>query len=190
MKETIEFIKNLWSNKRTRALAILIIYAIFFTFVFILIGNGKTGPREPLEEIDDPPVIEESDFDLANVTDYLIEVTGDEAFTYNSVTNLISYNGIDYELEEKPIELNNYDLDIFKPSNISELLDVAVLESTNHIENTNTYLVKISDFERIIYNNNSDVDEYIKITVYNNNEKIKIDLSNHYNYVVNMELRG
>ena len=51
MKETIEFIKNLWANKRTRALAILIIYAIFFIFVFMLISSGETGPREQLEDL-------------------------------------------------------------------------------------------------------------------------------------------
>ena len=30
MKETIELIKKLWANKRTKSLSILIIYFIFF----------------------------------------------------------------------------------------------------------------------------------------------------------------
>ena len=188
MKETIEFIKNLWSNKPTRALAILIIYVVFFIFVFILISNGETGQRKPLESVE-KPVIEEPTFDLENVTNYLIEIVGNETFTYDSVTNLITYNEITYELEDKPIELENYDLNIFKPNNISKLLDVAVLESTNHIEKTNTYLVKISDLERIIYNNEVINEDSIKIIMYEDNSKIIVDLTNYYGYLVNIELR-
>ena len=185
MKEIWEFIKKLWSNKRTRALAILVIYAVFFTFVFILISNGTTKPNVPVE---DPS--EDVFGEIKDTTNYRLEIIGEETFEYDVLTNLITYNDQEYELEEQPSLVSKYSLEIYTPINIYNLLQVSVLESTNHLDNSNTYLVKISDFERIIYNNNSDVDEYIKITVYNNNEKIKIDLSNHYNYVVNMELRG
>ena len=96
----------------------------------------------------------------------------------------------EYELEDVPSLVSKYSLDIYTPVNVYNLLQVSVLESTNHLDNSNTYLVKTSDFQKIIYNDDSDIDGYIKITVYNNNENIKIDLSNYYNYVVNMELRG
>ncbi len=185
MKETIEFIKKLWSNKRTRALAILVIYVVFFIFVFMLISSGETGPRKPLEE----PVIEEPTFDLASVTNYFLEIIGDETFTYDSITNLINYNEMNYELENRPVELDDYDLDIFKPVNIAKLLEKSVLESTNHIEKTNTYLVKISDFEQIIYNNEILNEDNIKIIIYEDNSKVIVDLSNYYGYLVNIELR-
>lgn len=182
MKELLEFIKKLWSNKKTRALAILIIYAIFFTFVFILISNGTNKPNIPIEESSEDVFKE-----LKEVTDYRLQIIGEESFEYDAVTNLITYNDQEYELEQFP--LSKYDLNIYTPINIYNLLQVSVLESTNHLDKSNTYLVKISDFEKIIYNNTSDIDEYIKIIIYED-KKIKIDLSDYYNYIVNMELRG
>ena len=83
----------------------------------------------------------------------------------------------------------DYDLEIFKPVNMAKLLEASVLESTNHIEKTNTYLLKISDFERIMYNNEIVNDNNIEIITYEDNSKIIIDLSNYYGYLVNIELR-
>lgn len=190
MKETIEFIKNLWSNKRTRALAVLILYAIFFMFVFMLISSGESGPREQLEESIDESLEEETpEFNLAGVSNYFVEVIGEDNFTYDSSTNLIIYNNEIYLAEEKPTDLSDYDLEIFKPINIAKLLEVSVLESTNYIEKTNTYLLKISDFERIMYNNEVINEDNIEIITYDDNSKIIIDLSNYYGYLVNIELR-
>lgn len=186
MKETIEFIKNLWSNKRTRALAILVLYGIFFIFVFALISSGETGPRKQLDESLEN---ETTEFNLADVTNYFVEVIGEDNFTYDSSTNLIIYNNEIYLAEEKPIDLVDYDLEIFKPVNMAKLLEASVLESTNHIEKTNTYLLKISDFERIMYNNEIVNDNNIEIITYEDNSKIIIDLSNYYGYLVNIELR-
>ena len=186
MKETIEFIKNLWANKRTRALAILIIYAIFFIFVFMLISSGETGPREQLE---DPPLEETLEFNLADIDNYFLEIVGKDNFTYDVATNIITYDGEEYPLENIPNNLTNYDLDIYKPINLVKLLEVSILESTNHIEKTNTYLLKISDFEKIIYNNDIINDNNLKIITYEDNSKIIFDLSNYYGYLVNIELR-
>ncbi len=185
MKELWEIIKKLWSNKRTRALSILIIYAVFFTFVFILISNGTNKSANLVEEPNDDKFAE-----IKDITNFRLEIIGEEAFEYDTVTNLITYNNQEYELEDVPSLVSKYSLDIYIPVNVYNLLQVSVLESTNHLDNSNTYLVKTSDFQKIIYNDDSDIDGYIKITVYNNNENIKIDLSNYYNYVVNMELRG
>lgn len=190
MKETIEFIKNLWSNKRTRALAILVLYGIFFIFVFALISSGETGPRKQLDEqLDESLENETTEFDLADIINYFVEVIGEDNFTYDSSTNLIIYNNEIYLAEEKPIDLVDYDLEIFKPVNMAKLLEASVLESTNHIEKTNTYLLKISDFERIMYNNEIINDNNIEIITYEDNSKIIIDLSNYYGYLVNIELR-
>ena len=188
MKETIEFIKTLWSNKRTKSLAILIIYLIFFIFAFTFIGSGTKKNIKPIDE-SKKELDQNEKFDLANVTNYFAEIIGNETFTYDSVSNTIIYNETSYDLESKPEVLSNYDLTIFKPSNISKLLENSILESTNHIENTKTYLIKISDFEKIVYEKDIINEENIKITTYLDNSKIIVDLSNYYDYVVNIELR-
>ncbi len=182
MKETIEFIKKLWSNKRTRSLSILIMYIIFFAFVFLLISNGSNISKTPNVENN------EQEIKLEDITNYKLEIIGEDNFTYDSITNQIFYDGIYYELENKPEILIKYNLSIFSPSNISNLLKVGTLESTNYIDKSDTYVVKISDFERISNNNEIINDECIKIVKYD--KKIVVDLSNYYGYIVNIELRS
>lgn len=190
MKETIQFIKKMWANKRTRAIAILIIYAIFFMFVFILISNGTHEtqiPEEP-DEITEQEKEEQGIEIIKNIKDYKLEFVFEETFTYDSSTNLITYKDKDYLLEEKPLELSDYKIGTYTPTNIYNLLKTGVLETTNHLENSNTYLVKYSDYENIFNNSIVESDENIRITTYNEPiTKIKIELSS---YVVNVELRG
>ena len=189
MKETIEFIKNLWSNKRTRALAILVLYGIFFIFVFALISSGETGPRKQLDgQLDESLENETTEFDLADITNYFVEVIGEDNFTYDSLTNQIFYDGVYYEIDNIPEIISKYNLNIFSPNNVSKLLEVGILESTNYIDKSDTYVIKISDFERISNNNEIINDEYIKIIKYE--KKLTIDLSSYYGYVVNIELRS
>lgn len=179
MKETIEFIKKLWSNKRTRSLAILIMYFIFFIFVFMLISSGNNNYQEQVTE---------EKTKLEDITNYKLEIIGEDNFTYDSNTNRVFYDGIYYAMENRPNIISKYDLNIFSPSSISNLLEVGILESTNYIDKSDTYVIKVSDFERIIYNNEIINEEYIKITKYES--KIIVDLSNYYGYIVNIELRS
>ena len=183
MKETIEFIKKLWSNKRTRSLAILIIYVIFFIFVFTLISSGSHDYQDNEEANQDNEEIK-----LEDITNYKLEIVGEGNFTYDSNTNKGFYDGIYYEVENIPEIISKYDLNIFNPSNVSKVLEVSILESTNYIDESDTYVVKISDFEKIIYNNEIVNDEYIKIIKYDS--KMVVDLTNYYGYVVNIELRS
>ena len=182
MKETIEFIKKLWSNKRTKSLSILIMYVIFFTFVFLLISNGNQNYQKPIVEENNQEI------NIENITNYKLEIIGEDNFTYDSITNKIFYDGIYYEIENIPNIISMYDLNIFSPNNISKLLEVGTLESTNYIDKSNTYVIRISDFEKMVYNNEIINDEYIKITTYDT--KIVVDLSNYYGYIVNIELRS
>lgn len=183
MKETIEFIKKLWSNKRTRSLAILLIYVIFFIFVFTLISSGSHNYQNTEETNKDNEEIK-----LEDVINYKLEIIGEDNFTYDSNTNKVFYDGIYYEVDSVPEIISKYDLNIFSPSNVSKLLEVGTLESTNYIDKSDTYVIKISDFEKTIYNNEIVNDEYIKIIKYES--KIVVDLSNYYGYVVNIELRS
>ncbi len=190
MKETIQFIKKMWANKRTRAIAILIIYAIFFMFVFILISNGTHEtqiPEEP-DEITEQEKEEQGIEVIKDIKDYKLEFVFEETFTYDSLTNLITYNDKEYLLEEKPFELSDYKIGVYTPVNIYNLLKKGVLKTTNHLENSKTYLVKYSDYELIFNNNEVESEENIEITTYNEPiTKIKIELPS---YVVNIELRG
>ena len=189
MKETIELIKKLWANKRTKSLSILIIYFIFFSFVFLLIFNGSHSYKKPNIEEDEKNIIEDNqEIKLEDITNYKLEFVGEDNFTYDSSTNKIFYDGNYYEVNNIPEIISKYDLAIFSPSNISKLLEVGTLESTNYIDKSDTFVIKISDFERIIYNNEIINDEYIKITKYES--KIVVDLTNYYGYVVNIELRS
>ena len=166
MKEFIEFIKKLWQNKRTRALSILIMYAIFFTFVFMILSNNQE------------PIIE----DNINITNYKLEIIGEDNFTYDSITNQVFYDGVYYEINNRPEILNKYDLDVYNPNNILDLLEDATLESTNYLDKSDTYLVKVNDLE------SNDLVDYVKVIKYEN--KIIIDLTNYYGYTVNIELRS
>lgn len=180
MKETIEFIKKLWSNKRTKSLAILLIYFIFFIFVFTLISSGSHNYQNNEET--------NKEDKLEDITNYRLEIIGEDNFTYDSNTDKVFYDGIYYEIDNVPEIISKYDLNIFSPSNVSKLLEVGTLESTNYIDKSDTYVIKISDFEKIIFNNEIIDDEYIKIIKYES--KIIVDLSNYYGYVVNIELRS
>lgn len=166
MKEFIEFIKKLWQNKRTRALSILIMYAIFFTFVFMILSSNQE------------PIIE----DNINITNYKLEIIGEDNFTYDSITNQVFYDGVYYEINNRPEILNKYDLDVYNPNNILDLLEDATLESTNYLDKSDTYLVKVNDLE------SNDLVDYVKVIKYEN--KIIIDLTNYYGYTVNIELRS
>lgn len=180
MKETVEFIKKLWSNKRTKSLAILLIYFIFFIFVFTLISSGSHNYQNNEET--------NKEDKLEDITNYRLEIIGEDNFTYDSNTDKVFYDGIYYEIDNVPEIISKYDLNIFSPSNVSKLLEVGTLESTNYIDKSDTYVIKISDFEKIIYNNEIINDEYIKIIKYES--KIIVDLFNYYGYVVNIELRS
>ena len=171
MKETIEFIKKLWENKRTRALSILIMYVIFFGFVFAILSSNQT------------PIIEESKENvLEHFTNYKLEIIGEDNFTYDSITNQVFYDGVYYELNNRPEILNKYDLDFYNPNNILDLLEDAILESTNYVDKSDTYLVNVSDLE------SNDLVDYVKVIKYEN--KIIIDLTDYYGYTVNIELRS
>ena len=180
MKETIEFIKKLWSNKRTKSLAILLIYFIFFIFVFTLISSGSHNYQNTEET--------NKEDKLEDIINYRLEIIGEDNFTYDSNTDKVFYDGIYYEIDSVPEIISKYDLNIFSPSSVSKLLEVGTLESTNYIDKSDTYVIKISDFEKIIFNNEIIDDEYIKIIKYES--KIIVDLSNYYGYVVNIELRS
>lgn len=151
MKQTIEFIKNLWQNKRTRALAILIIYLIFFIFVFSIINTSNTKPNDQ--------------------------------FSYLRNINITNYNVVD--------SANNivysYDSSLINGDVVYKLVKNSTLESTNYIDNSNTYYISIIDYEKL---NNITVtnDGGIRTTI--SNKKITLDFTEYYGYKINIDIRS
>ena len=150
MKETIEFIKKLWENKRTRSLVILIIYLIFFLFVFAIISPTKNTDK----------------------------------FYYLNNIDIVSYNAYD--------NMNNlildYDKQLVSGGVIYKLVKNSTLESTNYIDNSNTYCISVKDYEKIINNSIVDNDDKIRITV--SSTSIILDFTSYYGYKINIDLRS
>ncbi len=151
MKQIFSFIKNIYSNKRTRSLAILILYLIFFIFVFSLLSIPNKN-------------------------------NNDEFYYLNNVV-IGSYNVLNNEGE-----VTYYNTDLINTNNIYKMVKNSKLESTNYLENSNTYVISVSTFEKILYNNDVVNNDSIRITLYSN--KIILDFSNYYGYIVNIELRS
>ena len=151
MKQVFSFVKKIYSNKRTRSLAILILYLIFFIFVFSLLSIPNKN-------------------------------NNDEFYYLNNVV-IDSYNVLNNEGE-----VTYYNTDLINTNNIYKMVKNSKLESTNYLENSNTYVISVSTFEKILYNNDVVNNDSIRITLYSN--KIVLDFSDYYGYIVNIELRS
>ncbi|MEG2322491.1 MAG: hypothetical protein RSB71_03320 [Bacilli bacterium] len=137
MKEVIAFIKKIWANKRYRSLVILGMYFIFFGLVFLYIYTPKNNVvLEPLDK-------------FKNITSYSYEISGKDNFkVLVDGQTVITYNDNTYTT--LPDNLN-YDLSLFEPISIYNLIKRGTLESTNYVEHSNTYLVdnyKITTYEK------------------------------------------
>ncbi|MBE6149186.1 MAG: hypothetical protein E7170_00500 [Firmicutes bacterium] len=150
MMEVLEFIKNLWQNKRTRALSILIIYIIFFIIIFTTLNRSK-----PVDKFD-----------------YLKNI---EILNY-SVTD--KYDEI----------ITEYNSTLISGEVIYRLVKNANLESTNYIDNSNTYHITSDDYEKIINNVENETLEPIRITLSDN--KIILDFTSYYGYKINIEYKN
>jgi len=182
MKEFIAIIKKLWENKKTRSLAILILYGIFFIFVFALINSAPS--------VQPKPVVPTNPFDyLKNKGIEKIEFSGLHQFIYQD--EQIYYNELIYNIDERPEELLMYDFLIFNTDNIYNLLNKSILESTNHVLNSNTYVVAIKDFVNIVLNEHLEIEGNIRITMYENDSNIlEIDFNEYYGYTTKIYLRS
>lgn len=160
----IEVIKNLWSNRRYRSLIILGIYIVFFIFTFMIIGQKKD-----VVDIDNLKGIDL----FKTITEYHYRIEGEESFDVIVDDDIvIQYEDNNYDLSNIPLELEKYDIEIYNPEIISKIIDNATLESTNYINNSNTYIIEELKFYQLIYNHNISSDNYIKIISFLENENI------------------
>lgn len=160
----IGVIKNLWSNRRYRSLIILGIYALFFTFTFMIIGQKNDGV-----DIDNLKGIDL----FKTITEYHYRIEGEESFDVIVDDNIvIQYKENNYDLNNVPLELEKYDFNIYNPNIISKIIDNATLESTNYINSSNTYIIEELKFYQLTYNQNISSYNYIKISSFLENENI------------------
>ena len=71
MREFVELLKKLWDNRRTRAIAILLIYVLFFIIIFSFLNGDKSAkpqsrflPNSTIEKIKASDNVDTSIFNI------------------------------------------------------------------------------------------------------------------------------
>ena len=170
MMEYIEKFKIIWSNKRYHALILLGLYILFFAFVFLLISEkedvipaNNTTQKEELTGLE-----------LFKTEDnYIYNIKG--IYEVNVVDNgsTINYLNNSYTVDTIVDALKIYDFSLYTPLNIYKIIESSTLESTNYINNTNTYVITQTSFDKLIYGLETRSDYSIKIITYLNDKNIK-----------------
>lgn len=187
MKQFIENFKIIWSNKRYHALIILGIYFLFFALVFVFF----MGTDDVLDDAIEENIVLESEelkgLDLFKTVDkykyningeYNVDVVVNDTITIEYLDN---YYNVDNVLEELKI----YDFSKYNPSYIYDIINNSLLESTNYINNTNTYVISASEFNKLY---NETVVGDIKTVTYLDNENISKVEINFPDYILTMEV--
>jgi len=203
-----------WNIPRYRSLIILFIYIIFFAFLISSINTDSVNDYEESDKID---IMEE----YRNMNNYhclmIVKNEKEENLTIDTNENnqLIIFNDDEYYYNN--INLYKKDGDVFKKANdtllefnvwnftpmfISNLIEKGTLNSkTEYTDGTfaNTYLVKVEDFIKSYYKDETDDTRTFELTVYQNEKqvnKVTLDLTkiysmnqnaNNYDYVVTLE---
>ena len=158
MKEKFKKLKEIWANKRYRAIIILALYAIFFVFCFIYINSFKE--EKPISD---------------NYTKYYYVINNEITVKDFKIT----YNGKTYSKND----FKEYNFAL-KLEDINNLIKNGTLESQNYILNTLTYIVSVEEYNKLL-ENKLNTDENIKIVVYKKHDKttkINCDFSLVYGY--------
>jgi hypothetical protein len=99
--------------------------------------------------------------------------TIEDEFYYLNNIEIISYNVYD-TFDNEVIDFNK---ELINQNLIYKLVKNSTLESTNYIENSNTYCISIESYENIVNNNIVFNDEVIRIIISDNN--IILDFTNY-----------
>ena len=197
----MDFIKKVreWlKDPKKKALTQLGLYAVFFVFVFILIGIGddSSTPNYIPEETNKDVTNYEYTYKI-NSNEVIQEITG----TLNNNEDAFNYNGLNYIKKEGVVYLNNtpvtidFDIDRYKYKNIESLIQNADSKTTYTDSKKVVYNINIVEYFTLLneINNCSIIDcSYINtsITVEEDNyiNNILIDLSNYYGYKYIVEI--
>jgi len=197
----MNFIKKVRENlkdPKKKALTQLALYAIFFVFVFILIGMGNNSnisnyvPEETNKEVTNYEYIYK-----VNNNEIINQITG----TLNNNEDIFNYNGLNYVKKEGVTYLNNtpvtldFDVDRYKYKNIELLIENSDSKTTYTDSSKVVYNMNIVEYFTLLNetNNCSIIDCTIinvPITVEEENHinHVLIDLSNYYGHKYIVEI--
>ena len=197
----MEFIRKVreWlKDPKKKSLTQLGLYALFFVFVFILIGMGDNSSTPNY-------VPEETNKDVVNY-EYIYKINNNEIInqitgTLNNSIDTFNYNGLNYIKKEGIVYLNNtpvtidFDIDRYKYKNIELLIENADSKTTYTDSSKVVYNMNIVEYFTLLneVNNCSIIDCTIinvPITVEKDNHinHVLIDLSNYYGYKYIVEI--
>lgn len=164
MKEKIKVLKEIWKNRRYRALIILILYFFFFLFVFALLGKEDKIPSD-------------------NSNKY-----NSYSYTINDEINvsdlIIKYEDNIYSKNDFP--QYNFDLTL---DDILKLIDEGILVSQNYIENSLNYMISSEQYNNLL-DEKIESNESIYIVVYKDDKisRIVVDFTKFYGYDYIMDI--
>lgn len=191
-------IRESLKNPKTRSLTLLGIYAIFFIFVFILIGSGGNSQA--------PVYIPEETTDTISSYEYIYKINNNEVIneitgTLKNNQDTFNYNGLNYNKKDGVIYFNNtpttldFDIDRYKYEKIELLIENSDSKTTYKDSNKVVYNINVNKYFTLLneINNCSIIDctmIEIPITVESDNyiNHVIIDLSNYYGYKYNIEI--
>ena len=194
----IKTIKEWLGDSKKKALTQLGLYAVFFIFVFILIGMGNNSgtpnyvPSETNKEVTNYEYIYK-----INSNEVINQITG----TLNNSEDIFNYNGLNYVKKEGVVYLNNapatldFDVDRYKYKNIELLIENANSKTTYTDSSKVVYNMNgVEYFALLNESNNCSILDCsiinVPITVEKDNyiSHVLIDLSNYYGYKYVVEI--
>lgn len=197
----MEFIRKVreWlKDPKKKALTQLGLYAVFFIFVFILIGMGSNSSTpDYIKEDTNKEVINYEYIYKINNNEIINEVVG----TLNDNEDAFNYNGLNYVKKEGVVYLNNtpvtidFDIDRYKYKNIELLIQNADSKTTYTDSKKIVYNMNIVEYFTLLNEvNNCNILDCtiisVPITVEEDNyiSHVIIDLSNYYGYKYIVEI--
>jgi len=197
----MEFIRKVreWlKDPKKKALTQLGLYAVFFIFVFILIGmGGNSSTPDYIKEDTNKEVTNYEYIYKINNNEVINEIVG----TLNNSEDTFNYNGLNYVKKEGVIYLNNtpitidFDIDRYKYKNIELLIQNADSKTTYTDSKKIVYNMNVVEYFTLLNEvNNCSVIDCTIISVPITVEKddyisyVSIDLSNYYGHKYIVEI--
>ena len=191
MLNFIKKIRENLKNPKKRAITQLVLYAVFFTFVFLIISSANSSGKKSTIKKEEKLVYSYS-YSIVenNITTYINGSSDKETFMYNNVEYNI--NDIKNNIIENPVKYNVSD---YYYDNIKELINKSeFIEKTTYKDDStkSIYNIKVSDyFNDKTYECINNCDNNITITVYEkkyiNNVIIDLINVNNYNYTIDIK---
>lgn len=197
----MEFIRKVreWlKDPKKKALTQLGLYAVFFIFVFILIGmGGNSSTPDYIKEATNKEVTNYEYIYKINNNEVINEIVG----TLNNSEDTFNYDGLNYVKKEGVTYLNNtpvtidFDIDRYKYKNIELLIQNADSKTTYTDSKKIVYNMNVVEYFTLLNEvNNCSVIDCTIISVPITVEKddyisyVSIDLSNYYGHKYIVEI--